>query len=477
MIFKRIYWLWLTLGLVFQLVLSVILWSRTSNIPPNFDDSYAYTFAIRKFAETGRLFPSIPFLSPIVHFDYLGYSFLFGFLSRSLDLSPEKIYFFSFFVGKIVLICTIYWWVLCEFGKKNVIPITLIISLFVGTGAIHGWFWVTPSFFSLLAVFWYWSLCTYKSSVLRNLLMFIACLTAITFHPIGSYAIFIYLLSLLVCLYQSRVRVKLDVGVFVLPTLVLLGYWGGRFLVMHTFTFGFLPPESVLSVTSVISSRQLPTTSFLSGLSALWSELLSYFVRFPPILLILPGHLKGGVHISPKFRILFILIFISSVFSTLFLSEGYRTLLLLWIIIYAYFAVSYFEVGFIQKLIIILFIVSVSGWQVLGLWQGKSYNDISIDLSCVNFLKKNTHPSEEVYFTSQSGINAFAAQGLYTRRLISAENINNELGDFLITENYNFEGNSDHQFLTKSNVQQQYSLKDLRNCGFFEIFKIGNKTD
>lgn len=143
--------------LVWKLTLVFILWQNRT-VPPEPDDSYSYISTIASASGCEESFLcsqySNAFISDYSNYIQFSYRVIFGGLARAFSLSPETTYEVSFYTGTILLAGVIL--IFIRSFTKNAILISLgiiFLALYHGNGEIHGFFWVVPSFFSVLFFF------------------------------------------------------------------------------------------------------------------------------------------------------------------------------------------------------------------------------------------------------------------------------------------------------------------------------------
>lgn len=143
-------WGWVWGGIFFvvvQLLYSVLLFDRGGNLMVSPDDSYAYIYYIQKPTVFGSFFPRTPSYRLAANFTYLGYTWTLGALSYFSGISATNIYVSSFYWGKFALLfALIYLLKNLNLKNKEGFWVLVFMSVFAGTGAIHGFFWVVPSF-------------------------------------------------------------------------------------------------------------------------------------------------------------------------------------------------------------------------------------------------------------------------------------------------------------------------------------------
>jgi len=135
-----------------------ILWENRE-IPPTPDDSYVYILHIDSTLRCPNLLScneqAFSF-NTYAGFDHLTYRIFLGTLGKILHLDAFDIYRISFYIGTILFIPVILFFLnrLNRKREKTLIAFSIIIlALYNGTGSYHGFFWVVPSFFVLLFFF------------------------------------------------------------------------------------------------------------------------------------------------------------------------------------------------------------------------------------------------------------------------------------------------------------------------------------
>lgn len=183
--------------LTYQLFISFTLWNRSGNVPPGFGDSLGYIFGIEKVIKYHDLFPHIPYFGsgkyPSAHLTYLGYNSLAGLIGIIFHCSGENIFYYSFYLGKIILLLALLFLLKNIFNNhiKLISFVLLFLSFFVGDGSFHGFFWVVPSFWMLLIFFLLFGI-TNSNKKINYPLLFLLCLLYITIHPLSVYSISIF---------------------------------------------------------------------------------------------------------------------------------------------------------------------------------------------------------------------------------------------------------------------------------------------
>lgn len=468
--------------LTYQLLVSYILWDRKSDIPPGFGDSLSYIFNIEKVIKNHNLFPQIPYFGAskiqLAHFTYIGYNFLMGILGISLNMTGEKIFFYSFFFGKVALLFG------CIFllkkilnNQKNLIALSLIaLGFFVGDGGIHGFYWVTPSFWMLIIFFLLMGIINSEKKI--NFLFLVPLsLLYITIHPLSIFSIFIFFAyTIFIFLFTKKIPQK---SITVTITLVILAIFWQIFIYSisnlnkHTQASVLPPPKKTLDQTikqvkdnsdiaqnnSVLyiatnikkddvvqkvtnSAPSIPQITIFdklienntnsipntSSFIAAWNSYFSWFFRLPFLLVLLLGGLF--IFIKKKKWSLVSLYLSCLLFTLVSLINpmGYRSILFLFPITIIFLVTATFDLiafAYEQKykiakipLWFLYFIIALSliGYAIFGLKTVKYYSTIAsykINPSqCVEYIKKFEPQKTQIYFTSVEGINYFLNQGI-----------------------------------------------------------------
>lgn len=139
-----------------QLWMSWAVWQRTGNAPPEPDDSYAYITGIQLIARYGTPLPDLPGLPREQVLDtgmaHVTYNLALGMIARATGCSPECVYFASFFVGKAVLLgALLFLFSRVRLSSEEQAGALAVLAMYAGDPATHGFYWVVPSFWLLVA--------------------------------------------------------------------------------------------------------------------------------------------------------------------------------------------------------------------------------------------------------------------------------------------------------------------------------------
>ena len=196
---------WLIAAILFFIIwkffLIHILWQDRS-LAPEPDDSYNYISQIATVVNCPNFqlctFPEIS-MHNSSGYVYLSYRLFFGYLAKVFNTSPQDIYHLSFYVGTLFLAFS-----LVPFLKIFTHNTTLIawsiffLSFYHGLGETHGFFWVVPSFFSLLLFFLLASYCLRQAARLKTGVALLVTIAFTFSHPMSVFLILVLPLYLVI---------------------------------------------------------------------------------------------------------------------------------------------------------------------------------------------------------------------------------------------------------------------------------------
>ena len=237
-----------------------ILWQDRS-FPPEPDDSYNYISQIAAIADCkGFHFCSYPGVSmgDSTGFVYLSYRLFFGWLAKITQLSSQTIYHFGFYLGTLFLAFTLYPFIKIFSNNKNLIAWSIFfLSLYHGLGETHGFFWVVPSFFSVL-LFLILATYTVRNEVKLKawLILLLAVLYAFS-HPMSIFLIFIVPLYLLIF---SLFTHKIDHTAWKKMLFVL------SITLFSSLLSGYFSPKSAYDIKETLIQAQTVTQTAIGNL-------------------------------------------------------------------------------------------------------------------------------------------------------------------------------------------------------------------
>lgn len=128
-----------------------VAWSGRG-LAPQPDDSYIYISLIDLFRNHGFLgkVGGIDNYS-LMHVMYIAYTGPLSLFSKLTGISPENTFHLFFYIGEIILAVSLVYLLKNLTNNKKFIAYALIIlALYNGNGNYHGFYWVVPSFLSVM---------------------------------------------------------------------------------------------------------------------------------------------------------------------------------------------------------------------------------------------------------------------------------------------------------------------------------------
>ena len=473
------------LFLFFQILISYILWHRTGDIPPGFGDSLIYIYGINKLIIHHNLFPYTYYLNFSEHFTYIGYNSLMGVLGILTGFSGEKIFHYSFFFGKIVLLLALVYLLKGLFAKekKATILSLLFLAFFVGDGSIHGFFWVVPSFFMVIIFFILFGLILDERHNSYWLLVPLS-FFYVTIHPISSYSVIIFIIftALSFFWYKEMFRKSLKITTLLTASVIIFQivialtsqysylYYKDSIAVPNSYVEFENKNNSINSLAYSISSMKdtsansniiqdsVPNISFklfnkqieksmtyfskyLPSMANEWNSYYSWFYRIPPLLILLCYSIYSNYRAGRKNLL-------GLYFSSLFFSLGSiihpfggRSIIFLFPITIILFAAGvydlYFEIpkffkklntsnyDIIRAIYIIVIAAGLVGFGFYGITTVKSYSKLADYKAgtekCFDYIKTRDKKNVTLYFSSIEGINYFLSHGFDGYKIASVD--------------------------------------------------------
>lgn len=119
-------------------------------------------------------------------FEHLSYRLFFGFLAKLFNLDSTRAFYLSFYVGIVVLLpCIIFFLKRIETNKNLIALLIFFLALYNG-GSYHGFFWVVPSFFATMLILLIFGLVLEKHRHWKALLLVLVPMALYT-HTISLY--------------------------------------------------------------------------------------------------------------------------------------------------------------------------------------------------------------------------------------------------------------------------------------------------
>jgi len=482
-----------------------LLW-HGRGVPPEPDDSYFYLSAAKNF----------PNVQNFEDFRLIPFSLFLKIVSFFSNGNFERAYEINFYIGSILMFIAIaYFMSKLEINKKFRLAVFLVLTLYSGSGAYHGFYWVVPSFYQLAMFFIMLAFLAAKK--LPSLPVIIASVYVFTFmHPSSIYASLIFLIYPFIVYFFDRRLFLLSFKNSSVITIISLVSFGTYFSLGRLFPSAGSPEsfESTFSGIRSILTLEARPQSF----SVIWQEYFA-LLFFNPLSILAYFAIIFSCFYIKKVKIL--AMYLSSlvfVLASSFVAYGWRTLSFLWpitfvLIGYALIGFHSWQSNFLNKFKIIpviafiLFFFLSTSLNLLWIKSVNAKNNYSWDRSCPSRIAKE---NERVYFTSLESYYAFQLHGLpKTKQALLSEDDLPDLNvgnPFVVTsrveptiqENLSFLENLLAKKISRKNkagdinlppsfwrqrfVNQKdldlwmqengYVLKLASDCGHFQVYKI-----
>lgn len=416
------------------------LW-KGRDLPPEPDDSFTYISAARDIETQGTAIPdtvAIPKTSS-ERAKSLPYSILLVALSKTTGLSVEDVYQVTFYLGSVI--AAFVFFVFLRYLFRDDLKASLglaTVTLFTGHGGYHGFFWVVPSFFSLLSLTFLLYILLAPSR--RTLLLLgLTVPFFILVHPFSLYASSIFVLFVVLSsLFEQRVDRVLAIRVVMVMV----------FVVVTTLAFGMFQRTQHIGegptadLPSVVS--QLATSRTVINVDA-WRAIQSLYLG--PLVPSLAGTSSntsanyGWIALGPLFMIGALVLarrrswkvlswygasLVFTVAATLTEFAG-RTLLFLWPPTFVIASVALWSLArktppqFRALRAIVLALVALlllevpgNGLEIVRSFNGKAKVEYRRD--ALDFLRQQTSPRERILFADKFSETYFIRGGGLTDR-------------------------------------------------------------
>ncbi len=152
--------------IAWKFFLITLMWDGRNVFPPEPDDSAIYLSYINSVITCDSLVNCPPFdLQSYYGLIRLPYRLLIGLPAKVLGLTALEAYRYSFYIGTVLLVFVLVYFLRRLTNNPKLIAFSLfILALFHGAGSYHGFFWVVPSFFSVLLFFWLFAIILNKKA-------------------------------------------------------------------------------------------------------------------------------------------------------------------------------------------------------------------------------------------------------------------------------------------------------------------------
>lgn len=397
----------LTLGFLFfvsyRYYFTWLLWTDRG-IPPISDNAYFYLSSAHDFAN----------IQNFEQFRLIIFSAFLNFLSLFTLSDIEAAFKLNFYIGPILMFTALAFFLKKLEANRNVrLLLFIIISLFSGSGAYHGFYWVVPSFYQL-ALFFVIAGFLVSNKKVNPKILFAVTWLFIFIHPTSIFVSFIFYVYALVLFLIKKPTPSLLSNIKILVISMIVSF------TMY-FSFGLLfpsanSPQSFATTIGLIKSLIKGNANLIS-LPIIWQEYFAifFFNPFSVVAYFLVFYFTASVK-----QVKLIALFLGAlalVAVGAFIPYGARTLQFLWPLTfltvgYGLVGLFYFLAKFSQKLSYIVAIPLLIFTAVVTLLNLVSVNtlnqtkDYTWDRSCPSKLTGNT------IFNNLEALYAFNLHGL-----------------------------------------------------------------
>ena len=421
-------------------------------LPPSPDDSLYYSGHIYSVLRCPQIICNTSYVS-LARSDgyiYLSYRIFWGLIAQLLHVGPLFMYKIIFYLGTLILIPTLIYFLFKLTSSKKLTAYGLfILTLYHGGGSYHGFFWVVPSFFALLLYFLILALLLERHSKSSLIALMLITPILVFTHPIGLFllgtlpiywATYAFLTSNFqkLLLYKIMTVVLLGITIyFAMPAItktIILSSTINKDLA-STSTFNNIN-SNISKELKKISTAPTKGTTSTSAATYIKNDYLKWL--FPSRLGIIPFVFFIGItYYFKHFKLL--ALYITAMFFTAISSIhpfGFRALLLLWpatFLLYGYgfyFTFKYINSKPWPKKITTplktITAVALGGFIILNMAYSYSVADyinkddnLSLSNNFVEYLLSTIQPND-----SFQGFKSLTLPYLYNTKLVSYPQLN-----------------------------------------------------
>lgn len=256
---------WMTVAvlvfIIWKFTLITIMWHDRS-LPPEPDDALIYSGHIYSVSHCPTIlceYPGIS-LSHSAGYIYFSYRVLWGILAKIIPLEPIAFLRLTFYLGILMLVPVLMVLLSRLTREKKLISFSLgILALFFGGGVYHGFFWVVPSFFSVLLLLLACALVLGKPTRRTYISLALVIPTFVLMHPISIYLLAILpLFTVILSLCSRRWEKNLFKNVCIAVAIGIIAY--APLLVITKNNVGPFSKEMATAVNRSFHS-QIPSSS------------------------------------------------------------------------------------------------------------------------------------------------------------------------------------------------------------------------
>lgn len=492
-----------TFFLAYRYFFTWLLWYKRS-VPPEPDDSYFYLASANNWLQA-QTFEEIRLLP---------FSILLQIIKAISSISLEKAYEINFYLGPVIMFAALYYFLKkLEVNRKIRLFLILVLALYSGSGAYHGFYWVVPSFYQLALFFGI--LAILISLKKENFLKIFALSSAFVFiHPTSILVTIIFPVFIGLTYITSRSNFKIAFSNFqkIITSTIF------AFLVYLLLSKQFPQngsPQSFENNLGLITNLLNGNVNLIS-LPIIWREYFAIFFFSPLSIVAYFVMFYFVFYLKKKTMLLIFTSILPLITIGVIIPYGSRTLAFLWPItfiiiaytivgLYSWLANNFSKLKFLAIVPTVFLFIAATIFNQISAQAINTNKNYTWDRSCPEKLQ-NTN----VFFTSLEALFAFNLYGLNKNNQNFLSDANLPLftseGNFLVktkaeekqTENLNEiqklliskitrrsqypDAGSSSNLWTQNSVNETRLEKDLQkkslnlkifyNCGHFEVFKI-----
>lgn len=393
----------LLIFITYKFFFTWLLW-QGRGVPPEPDDSYFY------------LTSASHLMSPqtFEEFRLLPFSIWLNVLSFLSGGNLESAYRLNFYIGPIIMFLALFYF-LSKLEVSRIIRLFLIVilALYSGSGAYHGFYWVVPSFYQL-AVFFIIAGLLIQPKIVPFWKIFLASFGFIFIHPTSILISTIFFIFTVITLLIKRETAIFKNSAKIAISLVIS--FAIYYLIGKSFASSGSPQSFEISANLLVGFLQgkLEPVSFQviekEYFAILFFHPLSVIAYFSALLL---------VYLSKQFKLLALyfstmaLVLISS-----FIPYGSRTLAFIWPLTFMIFGYAIFQlyvlmskftpkIKFLAVVPVVLLVTVASAFNLISVKSINLTSNYFWDRSCPEKVKR-----DKVGFYSHEASHAFILYGL-----------------------------------------------------------------
>ena len=245
---------------VWKFFLIYTMWHGRT-IAPEPDDSFIYIAHLNSVIKCPSfLFCNGPYsLHNFGGWEHLSYRLFFGSIGKLFHWTGSQTYHYSFYIGIILLLPTLIYFIkkLTKNNQSLSALILFFLALYHGAGSYHGFFWIVPSFFSVLLFFLMFGIILDNKNKYWKYTLPIIALTASLNHMLSIYASVIFLFYFILNTWHFK---KINKKLF--KKILLIGI----FSIIPYFITSFIIQNDAYSITNLSHSTVAKSTT-LANLS------------------------------------------------------------------------------------------------------------------------------------------------------------------------------------------------------------------